>query len=415
MSDVNYNIAPANPIPGMMQALQLGTAIGGIRDARAEAQAAQAAAQAAAQQKAQKDAQIVNAFNVLHTNPTAENYAALANLQPPEIAESTRKTFAMLDEASAAKTLKESADVFAAFKSGNKDLALKLLKEKAEAYRNARNEKGATDTQRLYDLAVAGDVGAQGVEDFFGLMIAQMPNGKDAIEAIVKFSQEQRDDTTAGKLAADQKAGTLDPDKRFNYELSLNKEYTTRTKGFTDALRLDSVIKDSAKDQSGAGDLALVTTFMKMLDPGSVVRESEFAAAQDTSGLLGKLMSTATKIQNGQILTPDQRKDFARLAGQYMTASAEHEKKARKDLEYIVKNYGLNKENVFGTMADKTTTPTAAGLSLRDYIKQNWPDEVADIDKLSDEQLKAKYIKTTEKYNAGQGNAQAEPVIEGGF
>jgi len=39
MSDLNYNIAPVNPMAGYLQALQTGATLGGIRDARAQAQA----------------------------------------------------------------------------------------------------------------------------------------------------------------------------------------------------------------------------------------------------------------------------------------------------------------------------------------------------------------------------------------
>lgn len=416
MSDVNYNIAPQNPLPGMMQALQLGSALGGIRDQREQAQAQAEAARIAAEQKAARDAQISDLFKLVHENPSAENYTKLSNMMPPEQAKSIREGFTMLDESTQKTKLSEAAQVLSAFKSGNTEIALNMLQQNKEAYKNAGNEKAANQAQLLIDMANNGEVGRQGVEDFFGLTIAQMPGGKDAIDAVVKFSEEQRAENLDKIMA--KSPGQLKPKEVADFELALNKEYTTRTKGFTDALRLDSVIKDSAADASGAGDLALVTTFMKMLDPGSVVRESEFAAAQDTSGLLGKLMSSATKIQNGQILTPQQRTDFARLAGQYMTASATHEKKARKDLEFMVNNYGLNKENVFGTMADGSLDQSAKNIpnvdiaALKAFVKSQRPaSEHAQIDALDAAGLKREFPKTVAKY----GQPVVEPIKQGGF
>jgi hypothetical protein len=296
-------------------------------------------------------------------------------------------------------------------------------------------------------LAQTGPEGAKAVSDFFGLTIAQMPGGPAAIEGVAKFGAEQRAAAAeptamlkaladlglteaqtnkvmaetkkldaeitkmAGELEAAKASGGLDPEKKFNSELALNKEYATRTKSYDESLRLNSVIKDSAAANTGAGDLALINTFMKMLDPGSVVRESEFAQAQDTAGLIGKLTATATRVANGQILTPDQRKEFSGLANQYMEAATKNEEKVRAGLQFMVKSYGLNADNVFGTMADGTTktaapAPAAAGSSLRDFIKSKWPGEVAKIDALSDAELANVYKKTTAEYN----NATKTPV-----
>ena len=47
----------------------------------------------------------------------------------------------------------------------------------------------------------------------------------------------------------------------------------------------------------------MITGFMKMLDPGSVVRETEFATARDTAGLFERLTNEATKIAIGTTKT----------------------------------------------------------------------------------------------------------------
>ena len=44
----------------------------------------------------------------------------------------------------------------------------------------------------------------------------------------------------------------------------------------------------SAEDPSAAGDLALIFNFMKTLDPGSVVRESEFSTAAQAGSFLDR-------------------------------------------------------------------------------------------------------------------------------
>ena len=69
-------------------------------------------------------------------------------------------------------------------------------------------------------------------------------------------------------------------------------------------------VKSSAESQTAAGDMALVFAYMKMLDPGSTVRESEFENAAATTGLPGKFINAVRNAKNGIILNPEQRADF---------------------------------------------------------------------------------------------------------
>jgi len=59
-----------------------------------------------------------------------------------------------------------------------------------------------------------------------------------------------------------------------------------------------------------AGDLAVVFNFMKTLDPGSTVREGEFANAQNSAGVPEILRAKFNQIMEGTRLSPAQRKDF---------------------------------------------------------------------------------------------------------
>ena len=140
-------------------------------------------------------------------------------------------------------------------------------------------------------------------------------------------------------------------------EARLRGEYTKRTEDLAAAERNFQVIQTSASDNSGAGDIALVTSFMKMLDPGSVVRETEFATAANAGGLLARLQSIATKVENGQFLSAEQRADFQRLAGQYLKAAQDQEGPVRETYKAIIENYRLNPVNVFGARA-VTAAPT---------------------------------------------------------
>lgn len=166
-----------------------------------------------------------------------------------------------------------------------------------------------------------------------------------------------------------QKTGGLDPEKKFKMEKDIRTEYQKRTSGYIESKQqlekmkaspIQNPSKRGAVEKgraTGASDTALVFSFMKMLDPGSVVRESEFAQAQKTGNLYDYLKGLVSQKTEGTFLTPKTRANFQNLAQKYMDAAEKHEKGVRKDLEYNADQYNLNRRNIFGAKA--TPRPNA--------------------------------------------------------
>jgi hypothetical protein len=85
-------------------------------------------------------------------------------------------------------------------------------------------------------------------------------------------------------------------------------------------------LEAAATDPSAAGDMAMLYGYMKLLDPGSVVRETEFATAAASGSLPEQIQGYATKLLNGQRLTPEQRADFLTRAKMiYQGAETEYD------------------------------------------------------------------------------------------
>lgn len=152
------------------------------------------------------------------------------------------------------------------------------------------------------------------------------------------------------KLEQLKATGGLDPTKTFDQEEKLRKEYQGRTKVYGELGSTYQNIKSSSEAKNGPGDIALITGFMKMLDPGSVVRETEFATARDTAGLFENLKNQSQKLQSGQLFSLDskQRQEYVNLAKQYLDSAQKKAGDDKKALGVVVKNYKLNPENVFG-------------------------------------------------------------------
>jgi len=69
------------------------------------------------------------------------------------------------------------------------------------------------------------------------------------------------------------------------------------------------------------GDLTAATKFMKLLDPGSVVRESELYLAMNATGLIDRIANYKSRLENGEVLNPKQREDFRNVANQLFKAA----------------------------------------------------------------------------------------------
>ena len=65
---------------------------------------------------------------------------------------------------------------------------------------------------------------------------------------------------------------------------------------------------------TAAGDMSLVFAYMKMLDPGSVVREGEYATAKNTAGVPEQVLNAYNKAKDGEFLSQNQRDNFKKEA-----------------------------------------------------------------------------------------------------
>lgn len=98
--------------------------------------------------------------------------------------------------------------------------------------------------------------------------------------------------------------------KTFGNEGDLRKEFTTQVKPFIELGQAYQKIETAAKNSSPAGDIALVYGFMKVLDPGSVVREGEFATAQNAGSIPQSVVNMYNKALTGERLGEATRLDF---------------------------------------------------------------------------------------------------------
>lgn len=119
------------------------------------------------------------------------------------------------------------------------------------------------------------------------------------------------------------------------------KEFEMQSKDFKTVNDAMDRIMSSAKNPSAAGDLSLIFNYMKVLDPGSTVREGEFATAQNSAGIDNKLRAKYNQIINGQRLAPEQRADFVNRAARLYESSLGGQKRLEGSFKDIGKESGF--------------------------------------------------------------------------
>lgn len=137
----------------------------------------------------------------------------------------------------------------------------------------------------------------------------------------------------------------------------IRKEYQDNpvVKAFDKQDSAFKIIKATMTKPSAAGDLAGTTKFMKLLDPESVVRESEFGLARNATGLYDKMTNYYDQITKGTVLTPRQRKDFLDTAREFYDIAAESKLNVQNQYIDIARTGGLDPKLIVGS-------PTAINL-----------------------------------------------------
>jgi hypothetical protein len=155
----------------------------------------------------------------------------------------------------------------------------------------------------------------------------------------------------------------------FKQEQETRKDYlsTPEVKGFNEMKSAYGQITAGLNAVSAAGDLTAATKFMKLLDPGSVVRESELYIAMDATGVIDKATNYYSRLSRGEKLTPSQREDFRNIATQLYKAAENTKLNYDKQYEEIAKANNLDPSKIIVNY--KKTQPSTQPRNKADILK----------------------------------------------
>jgi hypothetical protein len=162
------------------------------------------------------------------------------------------------------------------------------------------------------------------------------------------------------------KAGTTvnvnGPKEVFRNEKTLRDEFTEASKPYVKIRDAFTTVKGSlAGDITAPATLAAATKFMKMLDPESVVRESELQMALKSTGGLDRFLNLHNTIMKGGVLTPSQAQEIQRIAGTLYQAAEGQQKRASDYYTKLATDYQLDPSRIVRDLSPQDAPAKAAG------------------------------------------------------
>jgi hypothetical protein len=146
--------------------------------------------------------------------------------------------------------------------------------------------------------------------------------------------------------------------KGFENEMKLGGAFRGEQiyKDFNDMKSAYGQVTTALNQGTPIGDVAGATKVMKLLDPGSVVRESELGIAMAASGRMDRLQNYFSMWMSGEKLTPTQREDFKKLSNELYNAAAQAYNAKRAEYENFGKAYNFkNLDTALGRPATIST------------------------------------------------------------
>ena len=166
--------------------------------------------------------------------------------------------------------------------------------------------------------------------------------GPEGISAVGQYRQQIAPKTKV-TVPVDMTGGQ----KGFENEMKLSGAFKNEPiyKDYNDMKSAYSQVISSLSQGTPIGDVAGATKVMKLLDPGSVVRESELGIAMAASGRMDRLNNYFSNMMSGQKLTPTQREDFKALSNELYAAAGQAYNQKRKEYEQFGDAYGFKNLN----------------------------------------------------------------------
>ena len=181
-------------------------------------------------------------------------------------------------------------------------------------------------------------------------------------ERIVKLTERQFSDAGSNIVSlASMKVGVDANNKRYENVTKLSNNYKgQKSVDFYQKLRSTWQKIDVAYNQAynpdtenpQVADVSMIFNFMKMLDPGSTVREGEYATAKNTGGIAQNIINSYNAARGGGFLSDGQRADFRNTAWELINAEASNVQKINENFTALGEKFGISTDNILEDLSE---------------------------------------------------------------
>jgi hypothetical protein len=241
-------------------------------------------------------------------------------------------------------------------------MAVSRLKQLQAEATKAGDQAGAAQLAKLGEDIGAGNYSAAQIGQ---MSLLDKADYKDILNNQAAMQRLSFQEGQANKRAADSR----DAEDRRVSNMKFQREETLRKQISTDPTMKEaaatqmalSKLEAMANENNGIGDEAVIMNWQKALDPGSVVRESEFGRTTAGAGLLNNLQMALSKAAGQGRLTPELREQINSAMRELRNAHSSYAKSKLGVVDSAIREYGLTPENVYGSFHSDLREPAAKG------------------------------------------------------
>lgn len=230
-----------------------------------------------------------------------------------------------------------------------------------------RNITTLADGQQAIDIDT-GYVVAENIKANQPLTLVGSPYAKLDKEGKPGLYQRRSDGTEVyvGKpvpsAATGSRSDEVSPTALLNATMGLRTQFGRETNAAkvveTQLANMEASLKAVKGDADAAGSQGVLVTFQKILDPLSVVRESEYARSASGLSLLTSIQGMYDKYTKGGAGVPiAELENFVALAQQFAKNQRDSTAQTVESITSIVEEYGINPVSVFGKREAMTPPP----------------------------------------------------------
>lgn len=131
---------------------------------------------------------------------------------------------------------------------------------------------------------------------------------------------------------------------------SLRKEFSKETKdlGFEEARK--SWQKAKSAQKTGAGDLTVIYSYIKALDPTSVVREGEINLSKAAESVPSNIIRAYQRAKEGKVMSPELRQEMVNELSLIYNERASRQKELNEFYSGLATDQGVDPQRVIGKL-----------------------------------------------------------------